>query len=232
MKKTIINSIALYGSFFILILLGLAALKSLFEPAQVLTNVERITQIRDDSITYWKDQYNREHAEKLMAQGQYAELRVVYGPFMDSILVSLNIQKDAIKSIAAVGLKNSGELTARIDTQYVDSSAYYSFKYKDRWLDMDGTLSDMARIKYTSRDSLIVTGYTKKTGFLGLGKKETYIDAYSLNPNSKITGLTGMMVLKERQKRFGLGPFVGIGWSGNGIVPTVGVGLNYSLIKF
>lgn len=226
------NSIIVYVSFGILLLLGFHAVNKLFNPDKTLTNIERIVQIRDDSISYWKDKYNQEHAEKRIAQGQIEELQLVYGPLIDTVKEMLGIQASAIKNLSAVGITNSGQITARVDTYYVDSTRHLAFNYNDKWLDIKGSLSDLARLKYTSRDSLIVTAYTKKKGFLGLGKRETYIDAYSLNPNSRITGLTGLMVLKERQKRFGLGPFVGIGWSGNGIVPTVGIGLSYDLIKF
>lgn len=226
------NNLIIYFCFGILVLLGIHAITQMLNPDKPLTNIERIVQIRDDSITYWRDKYLREHAEKRLAEGRIEELQLVYGPLIDSVKSALDIQSSAIKYLTAVGVSTSGTVTTKVDTFYVDSAQHVKFSYSDRWLSLSGTLSDLIHLKYTTRDSLVITGYTKNDGFLGLGKRETFIDAYSLNPNSKITGLTGMMVLKERQKRFGLGPYVGIGWTGGGFVPAVGVGLHYSLIKF
>lgn len=151
---------------------------------------------------------------------------------VDSVLTTLKIQEKHLHEITGIGLKGNGRLRLKVDTVYVDSSSRYAFKYKDRWIDIAGTIGSESYLNYITTDSLIVTGYSKKKGFLGLGKKEVYIDAYSLNPNSRIKGIQGVRIIKERQKRFGIGPYIGIGYDGDGWVPTVGLGANYSLIRF
>ncbi|MFA6057303.1 MAG: DUF6549 family protein [Taibaiella sp.] len=224
--------IPLYLSLALLFVLAAGAVKSLFTNTPVLTNIERITQIRDDSISYWKDKFGREHAEKQMAVASYQEIKIVYGPLMDSVLSALKIQGKQLEQLTVIGMTSSNRVNLKVDTVYVDSAAQYRFAYKDRWIDINGMLGNNSYLEYTSFDSLIISGYTKRRGFLGLGRKETYIDAYSINPHSKMSGLQGIQISKERPKRFGIGPYVGYGYAGGRWLPMVGVGLNYSLIKF
>lgn len=225
-------TVPLYVALILLLILGVAAIKSLFYPPPPLQSIERITQIRDDSVSYWKDQYGREHASKLMAEGKLEVIAAVYGPMMDSVLSSLKIQGKQLEQLTVMGVSSSNRVALKVDTVYVDSAAQYRFAYKDRWIDLAGRIGDQSYLEYTTFDSLIITGYNKRRGFLGLGRKETYVDAYSINPHSKVKSMQGIQILKERPKRFGLGPYVGYGWNGERWAPNIGIGLNYSLIKF
>lgn len=224
--------IPLYACLIILLLLGVAAVKSLFNKPVILHNVERIVQIKDDSIDYWRDRYGTEHAQKLMANAELAVLHTAYGPLLDTVLKTLKINKNQLEQLTAIGLGSSGSVRLRVDTVFVDSSANYRFSYSDRWIDLKGNIGQSSTLDYTTFDSLIITGYHKRSGFLGLGKKKTYIDAYSLNSHSRISGMQGVQILKERRKPWSIGPIAGYGWNGERWSPFVGVGVGYALVRF
>jgi hypothetical protein len=224
--------ILIYLSFSLLILLGIAAVKSLFSKPDVYSNIERIREIRDDSISYWKDAYGREHAQKEVAQSNFETLNTVYKPLMDSVLKSLNIQGKQLDNLSVAGVSSGNHVPLKVDTIYKDSSTQYHFSYKDPWISLSGQIGKLSSLDYSTFDSLIITSYQKKTGFLGLGKRVSYIDAYSINPHSHITGLQGIQVATEKPKRFGLGPYVGYGWNGQQWAPNIGIGINYSILKF
>ena len=69
---------------------------------------------------------------------------------------------------------------------------------------------------------------------MGLFKdRKTMIDIYSLNPYSKVKQIKSFSV-EDRQKKskISIGPFVGFGVTGKGTLqPTIGVGLQYNLIR-
>ena len=69
----------------------------------------------------------------------------------------------------------------------------------------------------------------KKSGFLK--PTEFRFDIVNSNPYIKTTGMNSY-VHKEREKRFGLGVFVGYGASAAGLSPIIGVGLSYNLLRF
>lgn len=225
---------SVYGCMALLVLLAVIAVKScLTEPLAYNTLTrEKITEIRDDSITYWKDQYGREHAQKQIAEAGLDEVKSVYGPVIDSVMKALKIQGKQLEQLTIAGMTTSNRVPLQVDTVYKDSATQYHFSYRDPWIDLNGRIGKDSYLDYTTYDSLITTGYTKRRGFLGLGAKETFVDVYSINPHSKVTSLQGIRILKERPKRFGIGPFVGYGYAAGRWTPMIGIGLNYSLIKF
>lgn len=53
-----------------------------------------------------------------------------------------------------------------------------------------------------------------------------------LNPNVRITGMQGVKVGSSAPGRFAIGPYIGFGYDGSGWKPSIGVSLQYSLIRF
>jgi hypothetical protein len=129
-----------------------------------------------------------------------------------------------------MGVTTAGHVRPDVEDVRINDKDYKRFSYKSPYLTLEGVLADTPYINYSTFDSLIVTTYFKKKWFLG--KKETFVDAYSLNPNAHISGLVGLKVATEKPKRFGLGPYIGYGYSGDKWQPSVGLSLQYSLIRF
>jgi hypothetical protein len=185
----------------------------------------------NDSTSHYRDLYNRDHAEHQQAIADIKTLKAYYPHIIDSVCKSLDIKSNALQSLAAIGMHSDNTVQILIDTVYVDSSHKQALrlKYDDRWITLRGTISDNPEIHYTTYDSLIITSYRKKTGWF---KHAVYVDAYSLNPHSRIDGVTGIKVDQVIDKRFGIGPYIGYGYDGQRFRPSIGLSVNYSLIKF
>lgn len=187
-------------------------------------------KIKNDSTRHYIDENGRLHGEKKALQGTIQEMKAVYPELIDSLKLALEIKEGQLKSVIALGVNNSNTVKLIVDTVWVDSSKY--FTYKDPWIDLKGRFGKVNELTYTTFDSLHITAYTRKSGFLGLGKKQTFIDAYSLNPHSSIGQLNGVLITEERPKRIGIGAYVGYGWNGIKLSPQIGIGFNYTLIRF
>jgi hypothetical protein len=73
----------------------------------------------------------------------------------------------------------------------------------------------------------IVVG-NRKQGFL---RTEYRIEVQNSNPYIKTTDIDSYTI-KERNKRLGLGLYIGYGLNNTGLTPQLGVGLSYDVIRF
>ena len=90
---------------------------------------------------------------------------------------------------------------------------------------------DSTKIEVGVKDELHLVVYDKNMGLFK--DRKTMIDVYSLNPYSKVKQIKSFTV-DDRQKKskISIGPFVGFGVTGKGTLqPTIGVGLQYNLIR-
>jgi len=215
---------------FLLIVVTALSLKSCFHQQKENAVLKDVVAIKEDSTSYWKDKFNTEHAEKLSADASLSTIQAIYGQLLDSITSRLDAKASDVQAVTAANTVASGTIIPKVDTvSYPDSTKDYRFRYNDRWLDLDGVIGKQSQINYRLTDSIIFTSYRKKTGFL---RKQTYIDGYSLNPNARVTGITGIRVSNTRDHRFGAGPYIGFGWNGSKWSPSAGISVHYSLIKF
>jgi hypothetical protein len=166
-------------------------------------------------VVYWKDKYNTEHISKMAG--------IIQEPsaFLNAIK-SQTKQKD-VQEVTAIGTAASGFIHPTVDTVYLsDSTTAYKLRFQDRWLDLTGEIGKEPVINYRFTDSIIITAYQKH--------KRTYVDAYSLNPNVHLTGITALRIVNRQH--FAIGPYAGYGWNGKAFTPSVGISLQYSFIKF
>ena len=171
-----------------------------------------------DSTTYWKDRYGTEHITRLTADATVLASKQL----LDSVKARI---KNKPQTITAVGTTTTGTIIPQVDTIYLqDSTTEYNFKYSDNWLSLNGTIGKSSLINYSFTDSIIITTYQKN--------KETYIDGYSLNPNVHLTGITNLHLTTSKQTRFSVGPYLGYGWNERGGALSIGISLQYSLVKF
>jgi hypothetical protein len=132
-------------------------------------------------------------------------------------------KQKGVHEATAIGTTASGFLYPTVDTVYLsDSTTAYKLRFHDRWLDLNGEIGKEPVINYRFTDSIIITAYQKH--------KKTYVDAYSLNPNVHLTGITALRMLNKQH--FTIGPYAGYGWNGKAFTPSVGISLQYSFIKF
>lgn len=214
-----------------LVIVAILAFRSCKRNKEQTADVNEIIKIQRDTVHHWTDKEGRDHGRVQLAEADAATLRALY-PAMDEMMRTMKIQQKQIQALTAMSVRTSGEVVPTVDTVVINDKAYQHFVYEDSYLKLDGILDETPLIKYEIFDSLTVATFSKRKGFLGLGKKEIFVDAYSTNPNAHIKGLTGLRVASEPAKRFGVGPCVSFGYNGHEWQPSVGVSLQYSLIKF
>lgn len=213
-----------------LILLSYMGWSFFLKEKEVVRDIQTITIQRSDSLKHYKDAAGREHAQRVLAEAGSKAIGIAYRKEIDSIKQALNIKEKQLQSFMLASTSNEGTVKLRVDTVYVDSSAAYRFAYNDRWLDIAGTIGKNSTLHYRMTDSLVFTTYWKRKWFLG--RKTNYIDAYSHNPNVRVTGLDGARINIQEPGRIGIGPYIGIGWNGTNWAPNIGLSLHYSLIRF
>jgi hypothetical protein len=175
--------------------------------------------VTQDSTVYWKDKYNTEHISKMA--GSIQEPSALLSA-VKSQMKQQTKQKD-IGDITSLSSTTSRSFYPKVDTVYLsDSTTAYKFSFHDQWLDLNGEIGKEPVINYRFTDSIIITAYQQH--------KKTYVDAYSLNPNVHLTGITALRMLNRQH--FTIGPYAGYGWNGKAFTPSVGISLQYSFIKF
>ena len=220
--------------FALLILVAYLALSTCFKKVKQNETLQNIVESKTDTIYRYKDIAGNEHAQKQVAEADIALLKAAYTKELDSVTKLLQIKDRQLQAVTAAGLINSGSITPKIDTVWIDSSKRFDFhlSFNDKWMSLSGVIGPEPVINYQLQDSILITTFYKKTGFLGLGKRQLVIDGYSLNPNVRFTGLTGLRVPSKEPGRFSLGPYLGYGYSNGRWAPSAGIALNYSLIRF
>lgn len=213
----------------LLLLVILLAVRTCSRQVEEKVEQREVFVQREDSLQHYKDAYGREHAVRIQSQAAIETVGFVYRDEIDSLKAALDIKEKQLQSFALVGLQNQGDIRPVLERLPGDT-CNYRLSYRDEWMELSGVTAPTPAIHYRMTDSLIVTTYWKRKWLLG--RKQTYIDAYSLNPHVTVKGLTGVRILSERPKRWSLGPYVGYGFNGAQWQPTIGVGLQYAVIRF
>lgn len=192
-----------------------------------------------DSIRYHKSITGREIASKLAAQVTVRQLSEVYQYHLADIRKEMEIKDKNIRALIKVTSEARGSGTTIIrDTVFRDAGGNeiteHSFTLSDGYLSLAGRFRAKSDLfyEYSYKDSLTVVSHFKnETGIKGLFKSpKLFVDASFRNPNNKITGLTNIQVSDFKDKRFGVGPY--IGWDVINWRVAAGVSIHYSLIRF
>lgn len=186
------------------------------------------------SINEWKDKYNNTHKELSRIKVEKAVLQV----YADSIAHILGIKSKQIEEITGVATDINVDkplvVIRKVDTVYRDSIvyvAYDEFNYKDKWIDIKGDIGKTNSVQVSAKDTLTKVDYWKRNWFLG--KKTYYSDFSNKNPYVDISGLK-QVELDIKDKRWSIGPYIGVGYDVNESRPelNVGIGIQYGLIQF
>jgi len=104
------------------------------------------------------------------------------------------------------------------------------FTYEDEWAEFRlSSTGFAATFEYAVRDSITIANTEQRTKFLG--PTITKVSAISHNPATRIVGLEDIEI-ETRNKKFGIGPQVGVSYIGGKVQPYVGLGVHFSIIKF
>lgn len=219
-------NIAIYRMAIVALLAAVSVLsmRSCASKKQKLDQVQQVVQLQHDTIIRWRDAAGRQHAKTGLQIADVEILKALHRQEMDSLLTILKIKEKQLHTTVFAGTQTTGTITPKIDTVYLDGNPTYSLSYKDAWLSLNGELNAASKLQYSYTDSLVFA-LTKTKGYFN-------INAYSLNPNTRFTGLTSLQIPMPARRRFGIGPYVGYGYTGQRWQPSFGLSFHYSLIQF
>lgn len=191
-------------------------------------------------IEYRKNKEGKLIAEKAAAQQSYSDLKKNMETFANQISKDLDIKVKNMRAGLIASFQAKGEGVATITKIPYDSSANlldssfepFAVTFDDGYL---GTQVDIyspidARYTYVYSDTLTFAFHTKKKWLLG--RKQLFSSGVLANPNAKITNSQAVLVKEYKDKRFGIGPYVGYGFGADGAQTTFGISVHYSLIRF
>lgn len=209
----------------------LLKVKGCADKKKAATTVEQVVKSKTDTARQWKDDTGRQHAEKEIVTADLALIKAGYDREIDSLTAILRIKEKQLQAYAGISTITSGSVIPLVNTVILDSGhgCRSDFSYSDCWIDLSGTVGPASVINYLVRDSLAVTTYNRPGGLFGTDK--TLIDVYSLNPNVRVTGLSGFQVSVKKPGRIGIGPYVGYGYAFGKWSPSAGIAIHYSLIR-
>ncbi len=121
------------------------------------------------------------------------------------------------------------------DTVYISNATRnqdtIQFDYDDKWISIHGKWNDSLTLSYAMRDSIWFVNYRKKKG---LFRREEFMDGFSANPHTSISGLTAISTGTHQRKpmRISIGPSLGYHYAGGRFSWSVGVGIQYNIIRF
>lgn len=178
-----------------------------------------------------KDSSGYNHAEKHLSVASRSAIELAYKAENDSMRRLLKIKDAQILSFTGIGTENKGTIVPEVEQLQSDTGRIYDMEYADRWIKLKGQIGGQENtISYQVYDSLAVVVYEKGGG---LFKTATpYINVYSLNPNVTVKGLSGYQLPVNKPGRFGIGPYIGYGYSFGHWAPNCGISLSYQLIRF
>ncbi|MEO6303066.1 MAG: DUF6549 family protein [Bacteroidia bacterium] len=117
--------------FIVVCLYALFATKSCMQNKEKATQLSTAIQSKNDTITYWKDKTDIEHAKASSVVASLDNMKAIYQSKIDSITKKLNIKEKQITDFVGVSTETKGKFKSKVDTiflerepEYFDSSYY------------------------------------------------------------------------------------------------------------
>lgn len=190
------------------------------------TNEKNILALTD-SIKYYKGKQGNVVAVKRIPEADYKYLKNIN----DSLYRLIESMKVSGKPDIVIGgnvsVDNGKHDTVWQHLPSVPSSIYKEFDFSNKYRSLEGS------VKY-SNDSLGLSIDKDVVNFnYGVAIKDNQVYLTSDNPYVKFNSITGIKIPKEKkEKNFGIGPVIYGGYGSNGLGYGIGIGLQYSIIKF
>lgn len=181
-----------------------------------------------DSVNYYKGKYGNEVAKKTMIETDCKNLQII-NDSLYRMIQSMQVKKPDIVIGGSSSIDNGKHDTVWVPTvtEITSKNIYRKFDFSNQYRELTGNVSytndtlglhiekDIMRFKYA------------------LAIKDNVVYMTSDNPYVKFNSITGLTIPKQKkEKKFGIGPSVFVGYSNKGIVYGIGIGLQYNFIKF
>lgn len=190
---------------------------------------QRLIEAMNDTVKFWKDKNGESHYIIQALETDNSKKIISLQTKDKEILKLQEAVKEYQNKINKGGAVTVFETINKIDTVLVAQADRDTLRFflSDKWVDMEMTIYQKKEMElaYLFRDEFkIITGKDKGKAF---------VEITSLNPHSTVKNLRSYInTPKEKNKNWGIGPYIGYGIGSNGLTPTVGVGLQYNVLKF
>lgn len=165
----------------------------------IVKQATQVSAIKADSVRYYRDLWNTEHASKEQIQGEKKVLDIFYKQKFDSIAKRLGVKEKQLSELKELYLSASGKVVTKVDSipVYVGDTGAVQYMQCFNWHDsftvIDGCVYEgVATLNYNISVPVTVSSIWRRRWFLG--RKRYYVDAYSTNPNIKILGMQGIKI--------------------------------------
>lgn len=200
------------------------------ETGRLKDQAENSANFLDSEISFYKNKLNQEVAQKAALRGDKESLDVLLSKQIDSTQQLAKLVEGFKK------VKSAGNIIQRtkIDTLFIPFEKAIDFEFIKPWssksehFNISGvTTNEFTRIDHLDMiNTLSFAIGEKSTGFW----KTTYqAEAVNSNPYVNTIGLDTYSY-SEKKKRFGIGPYIGFDLIA--LKPSVGLSINFNLIRF
>lgn len=176
---------------------------------------KQLIAAEEEKVRIWTDKSGRDQAEATVLKIDLATFKSLHADVVDSLKKEIGTAK--IKNVTIVTRKVTDTLLIVRDTRGLIN---VSDKYTHIWQ------PDSSRISYSISDSLSITSYSKRYGFLHLKSKDVTRISNS-NPHVRMNGATSYEI--EKNRKLGVGLIAGYGIGRDGITHFVGAGIYYRI---
>lgn len=187
-----------------------------------------------DSVFYWKMTNGNLVALLRKTENDFATEKKI---LLDSFSKAYNTKPAKIEEIIIAGAVTHDTLRGKDSIVYVKDQ-FASQVFTNPYYYIQTTLNfhhpDSSILTLINYDTLTLVWHNVRTGNIFSHKDSLQLDIYNSNPNSKIVGAHAYRKAEVRSTNFGLGFFLGYGYSfiNSKPSPIIGVGLSWNPIKF
>jgi hypothetical protein len=206
----------------ILLIVSFIAVRSCITEKEENANLkESVAVLSNDSSEYFRNRYEREHLRTQLLQAYIADTGIADGNLLDSIIHMLDTLNAGLHMVfISPATKNKVMVPA-------DTSGQENKKIAPGNNVYNHILPDTDALQYEP-DNFIVNTYRKHIGFL---KDATCISIQPLYQNGRLSD-PYLFSIPDDHKRFGIGPYIGLGFNGERLQPSIGISIHYSLLRF
>jgi hypothetical protein len=214
----------------------------LFKTERRLQTAQSVIVEQNSKVEHYTNSLGLEVAKRVALELSIGEVQKYYEDYIADIRAQHRVKvselEAAIRAATSTTIPGSTEVVIIAKDTCVagqEIPSELSFLSTSEWMDISGIVFiKELRIDYeiTVRDSVSFIMYKRRRGFLRTGKEELFIEGTSKNPFTTVSGLQGFKIAENRRRPFGIGISAGYGISGTGLSPYIGVGLNYSILRF
>ena len=231
--KNILKKYYIYIISFILFIISIISIKQCSYNKYLYKNsISALT----DTIKYYNGKNNEHVATKTILETNINNLKYI-NDSLYNVLKNIKVKNpDNVTYIETIISNEKHDTCWVINKSDSINTIYKQFNFSDQYHKLDGYIYYIK--KENKKDSLgLSIDHNQTFANFTVTQKDNQLYIVSNNPYIKYNNIIAIKNTNskniQKNKRFGIGPYIGVGINYKGqIQPTIGIGLNWSFIKF